>query len=149
MVVVSLETASAHTDNLEFHFRRMPAQHNLNLISTLTETLSCCWRRRMPGVVAKRLVRTRLREVSALSNAGASAILDISNPAQLSRCEFRVCALLNEGMTVNLIAESLSVCQATVRSHLSSIFAKTGTCSQIELLHQLNRLAEETRTKSV
>jgi len=146
-VIISLLTENGHADSVELHFRKTPAQHNLDLIVMLTSTLSTCWRRRLPGVVARRAVRTRLRDVSAQSDSGEFAVLDIKNPARLSRCEFRVCTLLGEGMTVKSIAESLSVCQATVRSHLGSIFSKTGTSSQIELLHLINKSNENTRVR--
>ena len=69
-------------------------------------------------------------------------LLGIENPAGLSRSEFRVCSLLKEGMTVNIIADNLSVGRATIRSHLSSIYSKTGASSQVELLHMLNKSAE-------
>jgi len=137
VIVLALATETSHSDNLELHFRTNPAQHDLNLVFMLTETLASNWSRRAPGLITKRLNRKRLHAVSDGSNDETS-ILDTENPAQLSRCEFRVCTLLKEGMTVNLIAESLFVSQATVRSHLSSVFSKTGTSNQVELLFKLN-----------
>ena len=147
VVVIALATENGQADFVEFHFAKTPAPHNLDLLQMLSETLSSSWRRRLPGIITKHLDRDRLRAVVPASGAEETAILDYQNPAALSRCEFRICALLKEGMTVNLIAQSLTVGQATVRSHLSSIFAKTGTSNQVELLHRLNAAPPESQAR--
>jgi len=138
VIVVPLANDVAHSDHLELHFRRPPLAHNIDLISILASTLGACWAQRSPGAVSKRLGKKRLHLVSVDRENSQLSILDVENPAGLSRSEFRICTMLKEGMTVKMIAEALAVCQATVRSHLSSIFSKTGTSSQVELLFELN-----------
>lgn len=142
VIVSPMETTCGHTDHLEFHFRHRPAEHDLNLVIMLIGTLAVSWKRRVPGIISKKLGQKLKPHLYAGEERIHVPILDTENPAQLSRCEFRVCSLLNEGMTVNSISQALSISQATVRSHLSSIFSKTNVSNQIELLHRLNSKAE-------
>ncbi|MBU3261949.1 helix-turn-helix transcriptional regulator [Roseovarius sp. PS-C2] len=139
VIVSPLEAAGGHADYVELHFRHRPAAHDLNLLVMLLDTFAMGWKRRVPGTISKRLKQIRRFTVIASDGDHGMSILDAENPAKLSRCEFRVCTLLKEGMTVKLIADTLSIGPTTVRSHLSSIFSKTGVSSQVELLHQLNR----------
>ena len=48
--------------------------------------------------------------------------------------ELRILELLLDGMTTAEIAPTLKISFNTVRTHLKSLFAKTGTCRQTELL---------------
>ncbi|MGK7651979.1 response regulator transcription factor [Roseovarius sp. B08] len=139
VAVCPLEKTTRRVDVLEFHFRQTPAQHDVDLLTMLASTLASCWHKRLSGLVSKTLARKRNFTCINASGESDVAILDIENPAQLSRSEFRVCTLLKDGMTVNVIAKALSVAPATVRTHLSSVFSKTSTCNQVELLHLLNR----------
>lgn len=134
-----LEKRNGDTDILELQYRHKPAQHDIDFVTMLIGTLSSCWHRRVSGIILKTLtLRRNITCINAAEHRDVP-ILDIENPAQLSRSEFRVCTLLKDGMTVNVIANALSIAPATVRAHLSSVFSKTGTCNQVELLHQLNR----------
>ncbi len=141
-IVIPLESTSGHADFLELHFWHHPAEHDLNLIVMLIGTLAVSWKRRAPGIITKKL-EPKLKLSQDYSEDRVHApILGTENPAQLSRCEFRVSTLLSEGMTVNMMAQALSISPATVRSHLSSIFSKTDVSSQIELVHLLNGKSE-------
>ncbi len=145
LIVVPLESATGYTDILELHFRQMPLQHDLELIMTLIGTLTVGWIRRSPGSITKKLNKVQKFLIVDANDNSHISILDTGNPAQLSRCEFRVCSLLKEGMTVNVIADTLSIGPATVRSHLSSIFSKTDASNQVELLHLLNKMTTPSR----
>ena len=68
-------------------------------------------------------------------------LLDTSNPAELSRSEYRICAMVREGLLARAIADELGVSESTVRSHLHSIYAKTGATGHVDLLHRLARPA--------
>ena len=139
IIAIPLWKGHASVDVLELQYLHSPAQHDLDLVVTLIGTLSSCWGSRVSGVIAKTLAQGRkLRCVEAPYDSDVP-LLDCENPAHLSRSEFRVCTLLKEGMTVCAIAESLLIAPATVRTHLSSVFSKTGTSNQVELLHKLNR----------
>ena len=65
------------------------------------------------------------------------AALDATNPLGLTRCEFRVCTLVREGLVTKSIAEALGVKVSTVRSHMHSIYLKAGVSGHVELLHML------------
>jgi DNA-binding NarL/FixJ family response regulator len=65
------------------------------------------------------------------------AMLSTSNPAHLSRAEFRVCLLLSRGLSVAGVCSELSLADTTVRSHLRNIYAKSDTSSLAELIYCL------------
>ncbi|WP_169794885.1 helix-turn-helix domain-containing protein [Ruegeria profundi] len=141
IVVIPLESSKSQLDHLELQYRHAPSREDLDFLSLLASTLAFGWSKRTPGVVSSQSDQTRSHQRRKIREIGIVPILDARNPAALSRSEFRICAMMKEGMTVRTISESLSVCPTTVRSHLSSIFSKTGASSQIELLHLLNRPA--------
>lgn len=58
--------------------------------------------------------------------------------ASLSEREREVLGLALTGLSARNIAERLTLSEATVRSHLSRIYAKVGVSGRIELLAQLN-----------
>ncbi|WP_419555571.1 helix-turn-helix transcriptional regulator [Ruegeria lacuscaerulensis] len=142
VIVVPLETKGGHVDHLELHYRHRPKSYDLDLLTVLASTLASGWRRRVPGSISAASEQVRRHRLRVVQVDGHVPILDPQNPTELSRCEFRVCAMMKEGMTVKKISETLSVCPTTVRSHLSSIFSKTGASNQVELLHLLNRKTE-------
>lgn len=60
----------------------------------------------------------------------------------LTETQARIATFLAEGGTVNEYAEAMGVSAGTVRTHLKTIFAKTGVRRQAELaviIHQLKR----------
>lgn len=87
---------------------------------------------------------------------GARALLLISNPSQkrplalkvlqevfhLTPAELRVAAALLQGQDTQQIAEGHRVGPQTVRYHLKSIFAKTGTSHQAQLVSLLAQFVE-------
>lgn len=139
IIVVPLETHNGQVDILELHYDHQPAPRDIDLLSIMVGTLSQGWQRRVPGFVSRRLVPKRNFKLVHNQNCADLPLLGVENPAQLTRSEFRICSLLKDGNTVNLIANTLSISPVTVRSHLSSIFSKTGTRTQVELLHRLHR----------
>jgi len=64
----------------------------------------------------------------------------VTNAFGLSRAEARLLPLLMAGQSPAQMASSLSIGLPTVRSHLASIFSKTRTGRQQELLNMLNAL---------
>ena len=137
-IVSPLETTCSHIDFIELYFDHQPAEHDLQLLVMLIGTLTSGWRRRAPASISKAINPKRKLSRVLERKDNQFSVLDPENPAQLSRSEYRICSLLSEGMTVQVIAKVLSIRPATVRSHLSSIFSKTGASSQVELLYQLN-----------
>lgn len=75
------------------------------------------------------------------SNPEAS---DCSDLAPLSEREREILAVAIEGVTAREIASRFSLSEATVRSHLSSIYAKAGVSGRLELLARLSRRPDPT-----
>ncbi|MDX7953426.1 helix-turn-helix transcriptional regulator [Lichenihabitans sp. Uapishka_5] len=59
----------------------------------------------------------------------------------LTRAEARLAGILASGTDLSEAADQLGISRLTTRSHLRSIFAKTGTCRQGELVALLSRVA--------
>ena len=67
----------------------------------------------------------------------SAELLGDANPARLSRAEFRVCLMLSRGLSLKVVREQLGIGESTLRTHLRSIYAKTNTENQAELLYRL------------
>ena len=52
----------------------------------------------------------------------------------LTKRELEIVALVAEGLTNQEVAERLCISRATVRTHLTSIFHKLGTCNRLKLV---------------
>ncbi|RWL81367.1 MAG: LuxR family transcriptional regulator [Mesorhizobium sp.] len=61
---------------------------------------------------------------------------------QLTPAEASLASLLATGVTVESAAATLGICKETARNHLKSIFAKTGSHRQAELVALLGSLTE-------
>lgn len=129
---IVLEPGGRESDILELHFARLLSKKEMGDLSMVGALLSRIWqhRRVLRGVDALG------RDTDAASVSGLP-ILSAVNPAGLSRAEYRVCSLLSRGMSVKAISGSLRVSESTVRSHLRSIYAKTKTHGQRELICRL------------
>ena len=99
---------------------RFPA-HILDQISDLASALSQLWIDR-----------------SGENTRREGTILSTENPFGLTGSETRVCYALKEGMSPAKIAAQLEIGIATVRTHLSNIYAKTGLPSQTAVVRQLS-----------
>lgn len=136
--VVVLESRTGHSDYLEIHLRREAGRTFEAKLDVLGPLLSRFWANRKPGLVADCLGRRKLQRVSG-GNAMTSDVPLLSdlNPAGLTRSEFRVCTLVRRGLTVKAISEELALSVTTIRTHLRSIYAKTGVSGFNELAHRL------------
>lgn len=108
-------------------------------LAAVLPTMARTWANRQVGLVTRTVVNHRATADLALQQSVPAMILGTSNPARLSRAEFRVCLLLSRGLSVTGVAEELTVSEATVRSHLRSIYAKTDTSGLAELVFALLR----------
>jgi DNA-binding CsgD family transcriptional regulator len=79
------------------------------------------------------LAEEGLRRTQQWRRTGRS-LLDTSNPARLTRAEFRICVLFSEGWTMPDLCRQLMISPSTLRAHLRSILAKTGLATLAELL---------------
>ncbi|MCB2114783.1 MAG: helix-turn-helix transcriptional regulator [Rhodobacteraceae bacterium] len=133
--VLVLSGGPASRDHIELHFRAPFDETRIAMFEMILPTMARTWSARQVGLVTRCVVNHR-QEIAA---PAALPILSSTNPARLSRAEFRVCLLLGRGLSAQAAAEELNVSEATVRSHLRSIYAKTGTTGLAELVYRLLR----------
>lgn len=147
IVVIPLAQSAQQTDYMEFHFTGKLEASERAEIEALVPTILRSWSGRKPGLVTgavadERLeqARTRTRDMRPRWDV---PLLGMSNPANLSRAEFRVCLLVSRGLSVRGMCEELGLSDNTVRSHLRAIYAKTGTSSMAELLYRILSAGQE------
>ncbi len=141
IAVIVLAGSLRERDFMVFHFASELSLSARHEIENISKTLVRAWSRRKQGLVTQaqmdeRMVRAR-RAAAAAKKARDLPILDAGNPAKLSRAEFRVCLLLSRGLSVKAVTGELGLCEATVRSHLRSIYSKTEASGLRELLYKL------------
>lgn len=141
IVVVSLAASPQQRDFIEFHFDRELERSEKLEIEALVPTIVRSWSGRKPGLVTESRMDERMVRRRDAAKAGKqkwdAPILGDSNPANLSRAEFRVCHLLSRGLSVKGVTEELGLSEATVRSHLRSIYSKTEVSGLAELLYRI------------
>lgn len=134
LAVIPLEVGDKCVDFLEIHFLGPIDPERHVILNMIASTLSQTWRSRRLGLMTDTLLS---RKKPDRGSGQSCAILDYTNPAKLSRAEFRVCLLLGKGFSVAHIGEELKVTEPTLRSHLRNIYLKTETGSLSELLFKL------------
>ena len=124
------------TDVLELCYTRRPGPSDIYLVDALAPALVSAWAHRGAQVLAS-LRRAAIQPVR--SQPQAEPLLGPSNPAGLTRAEFRICGLFASGSGTREIMDQLQISESTLRSHLRSIYAKTETSGKAGLLHRLLR----------
>lgn len=132
-VVVALALEEKWADYIEIHFAVAPAGGSQGLFNTLADTLSRTWIRRSPGLFSDAILASQAQA----RPWPREPLLSTANPARLSRAEFRVCVLLSRGLNSAAVCSELAISPSTLKAHLRSVFAKTGTTSMVELLYLL------------
>jgi DNA-binding CsgD family transcriptional regulator len=149
LAVIPLQTSSRFIDTFEIHFSdRLRSQQQV-VLTSLAPVLARTWCNRAEGLFTEAL----LRASPATERADIGRILSAENPARLSRAEYRVSLLLSRGLSVPEVLAELSIRDSTMRSHLSSLYAKTRSSNLSELVFRLTspdspRAALGTRTGS-
>ncbi|SNS45060.1 helix-turn-helix transcriptional regulator [Tropicimonas sediminicola] len=133
LVVIPLQTDHGFSDFVEFHFLDPLSRNQHALLNMLAETLSEAWRNRSHGVFAACALEDKRQE----RDFDSVDLLGHENPARLSRAEYRVCLLLSRGLPNKGICEELSISNATLRTHLRNVYAKTSTDGMPDLLYLL------------
>ncbi|PKP73555.1 MAG: helix-turn-helix transcriptional regulator [Alphaproteobacteria bacterium HGW-Alphaproteobacteria-6] len=136
-VVLVLASGSGARDHVELHFRDPLSDSEQALIAAVLPTMARTWAARQVGLITRNVVSHRLLADSSRPARPAEPLLSIANPAHFSRAEFRVCLLLARGLSVLGVAAELGVSEATVRSHLRAIYAKTDAGGLAELVFRL------------
>lgn len=133
-MVLVLASSSNTRDHVELHFRDRLTPTEIESFETILPMMARTWAARQVGLVTRCVVNHRRPEPRPRE---AAPILSITNPARLSRAEFRVCLLLSRGLSAASIAGELSVSEATIRTHLRNIYSKTETTGLPDLVYQL------------
>lgn len=136
LVVLVLE--DGQIDAFEMAFDSRPLTNPDIPPVLVTQALAHAWSIRVPGVIA----RTILQQGNGRNRSAQTHRLDLlgaDNPYGLSRAEQRVCTLLVGGARARDIAEALNLSVSTVRTQLRSIYAKTGTSGQVELITRMGQ----------
>ncbi|SDZ50958.1 transcriptional regulator, LuxR family [Jannaschia faecimaris] len=144
VVTLSLCTERDFSDFLEFQFERPLLEHNRQLLEILGSVLSQSWLDRAPGVAAMLLARQPCQNSEDREPKFAN-VLSVQNPAGLTRSEYRICMLVQEGRLPDKLSEILQISKSTFRSHMRSIFLKTGVSGHLELVHLLHQSGNQTR----
>lgn len=137
--VLVLSSGPMTRDHVELHFTDRVSVAMQSALSVVLPTMARTWASRQVGLVTRTVLNHRIAQDCGPAGPVPRMLLGSSNPAKLSRAEFRVCLLLSRGLSTLGVAEELSVSEATVRSHLRSIYAKTDTSSLAELVFNLLR----------
>lgn len=138
IAIVPLENAAAFSDFLEIEFSERIPGHDQVLLEMLCPLIAEAWQARDPGAVAAMMAGRVSRIARKRSATEVTPIPDADNPAGLTRAEFKVCLLIHEGRMPEDIAGALNVKKSTLRSHMRSIYNKTGVSGQLELVHRLH-----------
>ncbi|MGP3698080.1 helix-turn-helix transcriptional regulator [Rhodobacter sp. NSM] len=132
-VALVLSAGPSARDHVELHFRQDLMPELQAAIEAVLPMLARSWANRQSGIVTRAIAGHRNRA----DVAAGRPILSEANPMHLSRAEFRVCLLLSRGLSVEGASAELGLARSTVRSHLRSIYSKTGTSSLAELVLRL------------
>ncbi|MEO1538150.1 MAG: helix-turn-helix transcriptional regulator [Pseudomonadota bacterium] len=147
IAVIPIASSRQSVDYIELHFAAELTRAEQAELEALVPTIERSWKGRRPGLVAQTITDSRALPVHRMGEGGRTrwqeAILGMSNPAALSRAEFRVCHMLSRGLSVRAVSEELGLTETTVRSHLRAIYAKTETTSLPELIYLIMSVKED------
>ncbi len=134
LAIVPLGSDEKSVDFLEIHYRERLCAADHAVLNMVASTLASTWANRNPGSFIESFLK---RREANRASATPGPILGMSNPARLSRAEFRVCLMLSKGLTARRVREELGICRSTLRTHLRNIYLKTETENIAELVYQL------------
>lgn len=150
VVVITLGREGSDLDVIELYYTRPLSKGTAAQLDQLAHFSVGAWERRRKGYIAR-----LLRSTPAISDrlvrpdmSSTSHPLSVENPYGLTAAEIRICTSLYAGEGVDEIARKTCVAKSTIRSHLRSIYAKTGVSGQLGLLQRLisfDRPATENR----
>ncbi|SEL18528.1 transcriptional regulator, LuxR family [Roseovarius azorensis] len=139
VVVIPMGRDGTDIDAIEFYRAEPLEDTNDPILKWLASSAAEVWGRRRKGRIAR-----LLRSVPAITERLQSPdpdepvdILSSENPCRLTAAETRICILIQAGFALNEMGLKIGIAEATVRSHLRSIYAKTGAAGQIGLVRML------------
>jgi len=145
LAVVTLATSEKSIDFFELHFSQKLNHDSHAMLNLTVPTLVETWKNRKPGLLTEAALG-RMQVQRRTPNV--ATILSCDNPARLSRAEFRLCVFLSRGYSNESARRELGISDSTLRTHLRSVYQKTGASSLPELLYQLLSKASDTSSVS-
>lgn len=140
VAICILDKTDESLDFLELQFQTSLPVADIQFLQIEGPAFAESWARREPGSVRAMLDRQRLHVATQRKpECETHEILSVENPANLTRAEFRICALIQLGRLPDDLRAELGISQNTYRSHMRSIYLKTGTNGQLELVHLLHQ----------
>ncbi len=146
VVVIPLGRKGADLDAIEFYRANTLEDADDPTLQWLAFATAYAWGRRPKGRIA-RLLRSVPAITELLQSPDPAVPVDIlssENPCRLTAAETRICILIQAGYGLNEMGMKIGVTEATVRSHLRSIYAKTGAAGQIGLVRMLLNIDQQT-----
>lgn len=139
VAAVVLAVEQDWVDCLEVEFDEPIGRTVQASLIVLGDRLSSTWSQHGACLMSD-VLRTAPAEPSASRAAlpADQSILCMTNPARLTRAEFRLCVLLSRGVGADGARSELAISRSMLRTHLRSIFAKTHTSSLSELSARLH-----------
>lgn len=136
IVAIPLGQSDGQVDVLELCLDRTAGRPLVVALADFARVLSFAWGRRPRGRIARLLanapgVSNRVRATAP------QAALSVGNPWRLTPTEMRICHLIREGHEPANLTALIGVAESTVRTHLRSIYAKSGVTGQVGLLRLL------------
>ena len=140
IAVICLGADGQSRDLIELHFTAV-SDKTLDYIHTvLAPTFAEVFAGRKQGLMLEALLRNANKGPRLVSSGRSADILSLSNPVNLTRAEWKICALIANGLSRDGIAKELAVQPCTVRTHLRNIYSKCGYDRFHELaLHLVSR----------
>ena len=139
VVVIPMGRDGTDIDAIEFYRAEPLEDTNDPTLKWLASSAAEVWSRRRKGRIA-RLLRSVPAITERLQSPDPEAPVDIlssENPCRLTAAETRICILIQAGFALNEMGSKIGIAEATVRSHLRSIYAKTGAAGQVGLVRML------------
>jgi DNA-binding CsgD family transcriptional regulator len=136
-MMIPLSPVGEKTDVLEFYLN-VPLDRSRRIgIETLAVAMADAWGRRPDGRIARILRATPAIQGRLPIARPCADPLSQSNPLGLTAAELRICGMIRQGFHLTEAGKHLGIADSTLRTHLRSIFAKTGVAGQVGLVRLL------------
>lgn len=126
IAVICLGAEGQSRDLIELHFSTRQDKNWDYVNNVLAPSFADVYAGRKQGLMLEAFLRNKCANNRKPTAVCSGQILSLSNPSNLTRTEWKICALIANGLSRDGIANELSVKPCTVRTHLRNIYAKCG-----------------------
>ena len=141
VTLLALGSCDEYSDFLELLHPATLQNNDRMLLELMGPIISQCWEKRAPDLVEALLAGCPFSV--GQESKPSTRILSLENPFKLTRSEYRICSMIQEGNMPDQISGALKVKTSTLRSHMRSIYQKTGSSSQLALVHRLRNITND------